>query len=231
MKTIGLIGGTTWESTKEYYQIINEAVQLSAGGYHSAKILLYSVDFQEIRTLSEMDDWDSLAKMFVSIGRKLEAAGAEILLLCANTLHKVYDDVQRQLNIPVLHIADVLAKEVEKTGLKTLGLLGTRITMESDFYISRLKDRFGIETIVPDKAGREIVNTIIFDELAKGIIRHESRQKLIEISEEMIANGAKAVVLGCTELSLILKPSHFDVPVFDTLLIHAASAANFAVKN
>jgi amino-acid racemase len=230
MKTIGLIGGTTWESTKEYYRIINEAVQSEKGGYNSARILLYSVNFQEIRTLSSTGDWAAISKMFVSIGRKLETAGADLLLLCANTLHKVYEEVQEQLNIPVIHIADTLADEVLKTNISTLGLLGTRITMESKFYISRLKEKFNINIIIPEPADRKIINDIIFNELAKGIIKSSSRKKLIIISEALILKGAEGIVLGCTELSLILKPESLENPVFDTLLIHAASAVDFALK-
>jgi len=230
MKIIGLIGGTTWESTKEYYRIINETVHMAKGGDHSAKLLLYSVDFHEIRELSKNNDWNSIADLLISKGKKLENSGAELLLICANTLHKVYDNVQKELRIPIIHIVDVLAKEIKKTGFSKIGLLGTKITMESSFYRSRLKDRFSIETITPEEDEREIISQIIFQELAKGTIMDSSRIKLLSIINKMTEKGAQGIVLGCTELSLILQPSHLNIPVFDTLLIHAASSVNLALE-
>jgi len=225
-----MIGGTSWESTSEYYRIINEAVRLKKRGSHSAKILLYSVDFATIRSLSDNDDWDSIAEMLITIGKKLESAGADLLLLCANTLHKVYDPVQKELKIPVLHIADVLAKEIKKIGFTKVGLLGTRITMESEFYRKRLKERYKIITVVPDVSQRGVVSEIIFGELIRGKILDSSRETLKSISNSLVSHGAQAIVLGCTELPLILQPRDLKVPMFDTLLIHAASAVNFALQ-
>jgi aspartate racemase len=230
MKVIGLIGGTSWESTKEYYKILNETVSRVKGGYHSAQILLYSVDFQEIRDLSESDNWPGLARMLIEIGRKLEAAGADLLLLCANTLHKVYEEVQETLNIPVLHIANALAKEVEEMGLSTIGLLGTKTTMQEEFYRGRLKNKFNLNTLVPELADQQIISDIIFKELTKGKILVGSRQRLINISEKLIAKGAQGIVLGCTELPLLIGASDLNVTIFDTLQIHAVAAVNFALR-
>ena len=218
MKVIGMIGGTSWESTKEYYRILNETVAQVKGGYHSAQILLYSVDFQEIRNLSDIHNWQGLARMLIEIGRKLETAGADLLLLCANTLHKVYDEVQEVLDIPLLHIADALAKEIEKTGLTTIGLLGTKTTMQDEFYRGRLKVKFNLNTVVPDKDDQQIVSDIIFNELTKGKILVESRQELIDISEKTHSQRSSGNCTGLyrvTSTNSIFRPesSCFRYPV------------------
>ena len=226
MKTIGMIGGTTWESTKEYYRIINQLTQQRLGGVHSAKILLYSVDFNFILS----SDWPEKIELLSEKAQLLEKAGADCLLICANTLHKLYDDIQSSVNIPIIHIAEAVGNTIQNKGLNKVGLLGTRPTMEEDFYKKRLKENFRIETVIPDEESRIFIQQVIYKELAKGIFSEESKQKYIDICENLISKGAEGVILGCTEIPLLISQEDFDIPVFDTAFIHAAAAVDFALE-
>jgi len=229
MKIIGLIGGTSWVSTLEYYRIINETVKEKLGGMHSAHLILYSVDFDEF-IIKHKDEWDEIAKSFSSIGKKLEQSGAECLLICANTLHKVADEVQNCINIPLVHIADVTAKKILADDLKKVGLLGTKYTMEEDFYKKRLKEKFNIETIIPDEKERGIIHNIIMDELTNDIIKNSSKQKYIKIINNLISKGAEGIILGCTEIPLLIKKNDVDIPMYNTTEIHAKAAVDFALS-
>jgi len=226
MKTIGMIGGVTWESTKEYYRIINELTQEQLGGVHSANIILYSVDFDFILS----SDWQEKIELLSEKAQLLEKAGADCLIICANTLHKLYNEIQSAVNIPIIHIADAVGSAIHKNGLHKVGLLGTRPTMEEDFYKKRLKDKFDINTIVPDEDSRIFIQKVIYKELAKGILLEESKQRYIEICNNLIANGAEGIILGCTEIPLLISQKDFNIPVFDTAFIHAAAAVDFAFE-
>ncbi len=229
MKTIGLIGGMSWESSAEYYRIINEEVNRRLGGVHSAKVILYSFDFAEIEELQHRGEWEKLTQVIIDAARRLENAGAEVLLICTNTMHKMFDQVQENVKIPMIHIADATAEEIKKKGLKKVGLLGTKFTMEGDFYRKRF-EKHGIETIIPSEDEREVIHRIIYDELVVGIIRDESRKKYLEIIENLKQLGAEGMVLGCTEIPLLIKQEHVDIPVFDTTRIHALKAVDFALQ-
>jgi len=226
MKTIGMIGGTTWESTKEYYRIINQLTQKRLGGVHSAKILLYSLDFDFIFS----SDWPTKIELLSEKAQMLERAGADCLLICANTLHKLFDPIQASIDIPIIHIADAVGKTIQQKGLRNVALLGTRPTMEEDFYTKRLKNNFGIETLIPDEEARIFIQRVIYKELSKGIFLEDSKKKYIEICENLIANGAEGLILGCTEIPLLVSQEDFDIPVFDTAFIHASAAVDFALK-
>ena len=229
MKTIGLIGGMSWESSAEYYRIINEEVNRRLGGVHSAKVILYSFDFAEIEELQHRGEWEKLTQVMIDAARRLENAGAEVLLICTNTMHKMFDQVQENVEVSMIHIADATAEEIMKKGLKKVGLLGTKFTMEGDFYRKRF-ERHGIETVIPSEDEREVIHWIIYDELVVGIIRDESRKKYLEIIENLKQLGAEGVVLGCTEIPLLIKQEHVDIPVFDTTRIHALKAVDFALQ-
>jgi len=229
MKTIGLIGGMSWESTLEYYRIINELVSKRLGGHHSAKIILYSVDFDEVVKLQHQGDWEKLGKMLAEIARRLEACGADLILICTNTMHKVADYVQKAISIPLLSIIDATAEDIKKSGLKKVGLLGTKFTMEDDFYRTGL-ERHGINTVIPDEEDRNTVHRIIFDELCLGVFKESSKEELKKIVEKLKEKGAEGVVLACTELPLILNQDDCDIPLFDTTRIHAEYAVNFALR-
>jgi len=229
MKTIGLIGGMSWESSAEYYRIINEEVNRRLGGVHSAKVILYSFDFAEIEELQHRGEWEKLTQVMIDAARRLENAGAEVLLICTNTMHKMFDQVQENVKVPMIHIADATAGEIMKKGLKKVGLLGTKFTMEGDFYRKRF-EKHGIETIIPSEDEREVIHRIIYDELVVGIIRDESRKKYLEIIENLKQLGAEGMVLGCTEIPLLIKQEHVDIPVFDTTRIHALKAVDFALQ-
>jgi len=229
MKTIGLIGGTSWVSTQEYYKIINETVKQKLGGGHSAHLILYSVDFDEF-ILKNRDDWNKIAKSYSNIGKQLEQAGAECLVICANTLHKVADEVQKNIKIPIIHIADVTAEKILDKGHKKVGLLGTKYTMDEDFYKKRLKDKFNIETIIPDKKDREIVHNIIMDELTNDIIKQSSKKKYIKIINNLVSKAAEGVILGCTEIPLLINEGDVDIPMYNTTEIHANAAVDFALS-
>jgi aspartate racemase len=228
MKTIGLIGGTSWVSTLDYYRIINETVNEKLGKAHSARCILYSVDFEEDIVKNE-HDWDEIAEFYIDTAKKLEYFGADFLLLCANTMHKIADDVQKSINSPILHIADMTGMKIVEKGLKKVGLLGTKYTMGEEFYKQKLKERFDIETIVPEESERKIVHDIIHDELTHEIIKDSSKEKYIKIINNLVSNGAEGVILGCTEIPLLIKQKDLDIPVFDTTTIHAKAAAEYAI--
>jgi len=229
MKTIGLIGGTSWVSTLEYYRIINKTVKEKLGKAHSARCILYSVDFEE-DIIQNNYNWDEITKNFINIAKRLDQAGADFILLCANTLHKIAGDVEKNINIPIVHIADVTGEEIKKEGLKKVGLLGTKYTMKEDFYKKRLKEKFGIETVIPDVEEIKIVHDIIIDELTYEIIKKSSKEKYKKIINHLVSKGAEAVVLGCTEIPLLINESDVDIPVFDTTAIHAKAAVEHAIK-
>lgn len=229
MKTIGLIGGTTWVSTLEYYRIINETIKEKLGGAHSAHCILYSVDFDEF-ILQREGKWDEIASSFIDIAKKLEQSGADFLIICANTMHKIADDVQNSVNIPLIHIVDVTAEKIVERGLKKVGLLGTKYTMEDEFYKQRLKEKFNIEIIIPEAKEREIVHNIIFNELTHEIITQSSKQKYIKIINNLVSNKVEGIILGCTEIPLLIKKDDVDIPIFDTTAIHAKAAVEYALK-
>ncbi len=228
MKTIGLIGGMSWESSVEYYRIINEEVKERLGGLHSAKCVLYSVDFQEIEICQRNGEWEKTAGILTGAARSLEAAGADFILICTNTMHKVANEIQAGIGIPLLHIADITAQQVLANKIKTIGLLGTKYTMEQDFYKSRLESQ-GIRALVPKETDRVIINTVIYDELCRGKIIEESRDQYKRIIEDLIEQGADGIILGCTEIGLLVKPEDSNVPLFDTTRIHAVGAVNYAL--
>lgn len=229
MKTIGLIGGMSWESTVTYYQLINEAVKKELGGFHSAKLLLYSVDFAEIEECQAKGDWDKSAQILAEAAKKLEKAGADYLVICTNTMHKVAPQIQSQIDIPILHIAEATAEELKKHGIKKVALLGTKYTMTQDFYKEKLVEA-GIEVLIPDEKGIEKVNDVIYGELCLGTISDKSRAEFLCIIEELAEKGAEGVILGCTEIGLLVGQKDTKLPVFDTTQIHAAKAAMAAVR-
>ena len=230
MKTIGLIGGMSWESTLPYYRLINEAVRQQRGGLHSARLVLYSVDFHEIEVLQREGRWDEAGAMLAQAARALDAAGAELLVLCTNTMHKVASAIEAATPRPLLHIADPTAEAIRDAGLQRVGLLGTRFTMEQDFYRQRLEQRHGIDVLVPDAADREQVHRIIYDELCRGEVREASRVIYRAVIERLVERGAEAVILGCTEISLLVGTADARVPLFDTTTLHAQRAAALALS-
>jgi len=231
MKTIGLIGGMSWESTAEYYRIINEAVKEKLGGLHSAKIVMYSLDFEEIEQLQTQGRWDEATDSMVDAAKRVEKAGADFVLICTNTMHKMAQEVEASINIPLLHIADVTAEKIVSSGLKKVGLLGSTYTMEEDFYKGRLIDKFGLGVVVPDEADRQTVNNIIFEELCVGKITSSSREQVKTIIQKLIAQGAQGIILGCTELPSLIKQKDCAVPLFDTTAIHAQAAVDYAFRD
>jgi aspartate racemase len=224
MKTLGLIGGMSWESTVPYYRLINQTVKQELGGLHSARLILYSVDFAEIERLQMSGDWDTAGQVLADAARALRAGGAELLVICTNTMHKVADVVEAASGLPVLHIADATANEIRARGLQRVGLLGTRFTMEQDFYRQRLVGH-GLEVLVPDADDRGIVHRVIYDELCLGQVRDESRQQYRRIITGLVARGAQGVILGCTEIGLLVGDDDASVPLFDTAALHARHAA------
>lgn len=231
MKTIGLIGGMSFESTLDYYRIINETMRLKLGKLHSAKCILYSVDFEKIEILQHENKWDELTCIMIDIAKKLKNAGADFIVICTNTMHKMAGDIEEKAQIKVLHIAEATGKEIIKSKIKKVGLLGTSFTMEQDFYKKVLKDNFDIDVIIPSKEEREIIHKIIYDELCKGIINEKSKDHYIKIINSLASNGAEGIVLGCTEIPLLIKQEDIDIPLFDTTTIHSISAAEFALTN
>ena len=228
MKTIGLIGGMSWESTVSYYQLINETIKEKLGGLHSAKILLYSVDFAEIERYQASGDWDKSAGFLSQIAQNLEQAGADFIVICTNTMHKVAPQIQKIISIPILHIAQATADNLLENGIKKVGLLGTKYTMTQEFYKEKLLEA-GLEVVIPDQAGVEEVNRIIYDELCLGQIKESSKQTYLSMIDDLKNAGAEAVILGCTEIGLLVQQEDTDVPLFDTTEIHAQKAAEFAV--
>jgi aspartate racemase len=229
MKTIGLLGGMSWESTASYYRTINRVVGERLGGLHSARIVLYSVEFHEMERLQREGRWAEAGEILADAARRLEHAGAECLVICANTMHKVAPQIEEAVAIPLLHIADVTAQRIRAADMRTVGLLGTRYTMEMDFYRKRLEDRFGLTVRTPGGADREIINRVIFDELCRGVVREESRTDYVRIVEDLVRDGAESIILGCTEISMLLGPGDVHVPLFDTAAIHAEAAATWAL--
>jgi aspartate racemase len=229
MKTIGIIGGMSWESSAEYYRIINEEVKKRLGGYHSAKCILYSVDFDEIEICQRNGQWEKTGEILTDAARNLEAAGSDFIILGTNTMHKVAEKIQSLIRVPFLHIADLTAEQVIHKGINTIGLLGTRYTMEQDFYKSRLEAK-GIKVLIPDETERILVNDIIFKELCLGKIIDRSRAEFKRIMDDLTAKGAEGIILGCTEIGILVKPEDTKVPLFDTTVIHAVGAVDFALK-
>jgi aspartate racemase len=229
MKVIGLIGGMSWESTVPYYRQVNQTIKQQLGGLHSAKVVLVSVDFHEVERLQHAGDWDAAGDMLADAARALEAAGAGFVVLCTNTMHKVAPAIEAAVRIPLFHIADPTAQEIKRAGLRKVGLLGTRFTMEQAFYRDRLREQHGLQVLVPAEADREIVHQIIYEELCLGQINDASRQAYRRIMAELVAQGAQAIILGCTEISLLVTQADASVPLFDTTAIHAHSAALFAL--
>ncbi|MCP4727515.1 MAG: aspartate/glutamate racemase family protein [bacterium] len=230
MKTIGMLGGMSWESSLEYYRIVNEEVKSRLGGFHSAKCLMYSVDFAEIEELQHKDEWKKLTQMMIDSAIMIEKGGADFLVICTNTMHLMAEDVADNINIPLIHIADAAAEEIKKLGLKKVGLLGTKFTMEKEFYKVRLKEKHGIETIIPDESGRQIVHDGVYNEFTQGTISDGTRLKYREVIRNLADNGAEAVVLGCTEIPLFIKADDSPIPLMDTTTIHAVAAVDFALK-
>jgi aspartate racemase len=228
MKTIGLIGGMSWESTVPYYRLINEAIKDRLGGLHSAKIVLYSVDFHDIELLQRTGDWETAGEQLAEAARRLEAAGADFLLICANTMHKVAGAVEKAVSIPLLHVVDPTARAIRAAGLQNVGLLGTRFTMEQAFYIDRLRQH-GLHVITPDQHDRDFVHRSIYEELCVGKFLDASRDEYRRVIGELAAQGAQAIILGCTEIALLVKPEDSPLPMFDTTSIHANAAVDYAL--
>jgi aspartate racemase len=230
MKTIGLIGGMSWESSLEYYRIINEEVKRKLGGLHSAKILMYSVDFEEIEKVQHQGNWDEATKLMTEAAQRLEKGGADFVVICSNTMHKMSGEIQKNIGVPLLHIGDATAEKIKEASFKKVGLLGTRFTMEEDFYKGRLTGRYGLEVVIPDEKGRQIVHDIIYKELCLGLIKPSSKDQFCEIIQNLVRDGAEGIILGCTEIPLLIKQEDVKVPLFDTTRIHAESAAEYALK-
>ena len=229
MKTIGLIGGMSWESTVPYYRLINETIKERLGGLHSAKVILYSVDFHEVEQLQRVGDWETAGMLLANAARSLEAVGADFLVLCTNTMHKVAPSIETAVAIPLFHIADPTATEVKRAGHATVGLLGTRFTMEEPFYRDRLRERHGLRVIVPNAEERDSIHRIIYDELCLGVVLPESRREFQRVIAALASQGAEAIILGCTEISLLVSQQDTKFPLFDTTAIHARAAAEEAL--
>ena len=230
LKTIGLIGGMSWESSMTYYKVINETVKNKLGGLHSAKCIMYSVDFYDIEKCQADGNWEKSGEILGEAAYNLEKAGADFIVICTNTMHKVINQIKERISIPVLHIAEMTAEKILEKKMKNIALLGTKYTMEQDFYKSKLIEK-GINVIIPDKNDIEIINKVIYDELCLGIINPESKTKYLEIVKTLKQKGAEGIILGCTEIGLLIKSEDTDVPLFDTALIHAEQAAIYSIKD
>ncbi|MDO7484809.1 aspartate/glutamate racemase family protein [Peribacillus sp. NPDC096448] len=229
MKTIGLIGGMSWESSLEYYRIINEEVKAKLGGLHSAKCILYSVDFEEIERYQAEGDWESSGKLLGDAALSLEKAGAEMIVICTNTMHKVIGYIEEKVSLPILHIADSTAKQIQKSKISTVGLLGTKYTMEQDFYRTRIESN-GIKVLLPNDEDRKVINKVIYEELCLGEIQQSSRDHYKKVIKGLVDDGAEGIILGCTEIGLLVKPEDSEVPLFDTAVIHAIESVNMAME-
>lgn len=229
MKTIGLIGGLTWLSTLDYYRLLNEMVNQRLGGVEAGQIIVYSVNFGEIKVLTEAGQWDEIARRISGVAKKLEQAGADCILIGANTMHKIADEVQAAVTIPVIHIAEEVANSIKEKGLSRVALLGTKYTMQLDFYKNKLAAK-GISTIIPNEAEIEVINTAIYSEMGKGIFTSATKAKLLEIIQRLISEGAEGIILGCTEIPILIKQEDCTVPVFDTTRIHSQAAVRFALN-
>jgi aspartate racemase len=229
MKTIGMIGGMSWESSIEYYRLTNQAVRERLGGVHSAKSVMVSVDFGEIEALQVSGRWDEATRMMVQAALQVERGGADFLIICTNTMHRMADQVNRAISIPLLHIADATAEQVLARGFQRVGLLGTRYTMEGDFYKGRLESKYGLVVLTPEQTGRELVHRIIYEELVVGAIKPESKRAYLEVIQKLAERGAQGVILGCTEIGLLVKEADSPLPLFDTTAIHALAAVEYAL--
>ncbi len=230
MKTIGLLGGMSWESSLEYYRIINERVQERLGGLHSAKSLMFSFDFAEIEALQHQGQWAEATTLMCQAAQQLERGGADFVVICTNTMHKMADDVQAAITIPLLHIADATAAAIQAQGLRRVGLLGTNFTMTEDFYKGRLEQRHGLDVLVPEAAGRQMVHDVIYAELCLGITKADSRVQYRRIMEKLAERGAEGIIFGCTEIGLLVDETDSPVPVFDTTRIHAETTVSYALE-
>lgn len=224
MKTIGLIGGMSWESTQSYYQLLNQGIKNKLGGLHSAKIVLVSLDFAEISMLQQQQDWPQMAEILIKAAKQVEAAGADYLLICTNTMHKLAEQVQAAVAIPLLHIADAVGENLIQHNFKKVALLGTQFTMEQDFYKQRLADKCAIDVLIPDAQGRETVHRVIYDELCKGVIKEESKAEYLTIIDNLTQQGAEAIILGCTEIALLVQQADTSIPLLDSTALHCAMA-------
>jgi aspartate racemase len=231
MKSIGLIGGMSWESSIEYYRIINQSVREKLGGLHSAKSVMVSVDFAEIETLQHQGRWDEAARLMIAAAQSVENGGADFVVICTNTMHKLADDVQKHIHIPVYHIADATAQRIQAQGLHKVGLLGTRFTMEESFYKDRLIEKHGLEVVIPSPQERDVVHRVIYDELCLGQVRPASKEQYTHIMDGLVAHGAEGIILGCTEISLLIGQEDSRVPLFDTTRIHAVGAVEYALAS
>jgi aspartate racemase len=231
VKTIGMLGGMSWESTALYYQLINEGIKARLGGLHSAKIAMVSVNFQQIESLQHRGDWAGASELLCTAARQVEAAGADGLLICTNTMHKVAPAIEASINVPLLHLADATARQIKARKMNAVGLLGTAFTMQQDFYKRRLTDNHNLDVIVPDDTDIEIVHRIIYDELCKGIVQQESREQYLRIIKDLQERGAEGVIEGCTEIVMLVQQQHTDVPLFDTTAIHAQAAVDWALED
>ena len=229
MKTIGLIGGMSWESTVTYYEVVNEVVKERLGGLNSAKVLLYSVNFEEIEKRQASGNWDECAEILGTAAQNLEKAGADFIIICTNTMHKVAPQMQEMIHIPIIHIAEATADELKKKEIKKVALLGTKYTMTQDFYRGKLVEA-GLEVLIPDEAGVAMINDVIFNELCLGVLKEESKAAFVKEIEKLASQGAEGVILGCTEIGLLIKQADVKIPVFDTTLIHATKAAEMALE-
>lgn len=230
MKTIGMIGGMSWESSLEYYRIMNQAVKEKLGGFHSAQCILYSVDFDDVEKLQHQGDWESLTRLMIEAAQRVKKAGAGFLVICTNTMHKMADEVQGAIQIPLLHIADVTAEAVKANGQSRVGLLGTKFTMEQDFYKGRLKEIHGIDVLIPEDKERQVIHDILYNELCLGEIKELSREKFQSIIQNLVKRGAQGVILGCTEIPLIVRQEDYEIPLYDTTALHAKAAVDFALQ-
>jgi aspartate racemase len=228
MKTLGLIGGTSWASTIDYYRYINEGINEKSGGIDFARCIIYSFNFSEIKRLADAGSWDAILQMVTNASKHLVSSGAEAIILCANTMHYIADRLEKNINVPLIHITKETAKQIKKRNLKTVALLGTRFTMEFDFFKLKLAEQ-NIKTIVPDKADRDYIHSSIFDELGKNIIKPETKKRYIEMIDKLISSGAEGVILGCTEIPLLIKQEDLNIPAFDTTRIHSDAAVRFAM--
>ena len=231
MKTIGLLGGMSWESTAIYYRVLNEGIKSALGGFHSARIAMVSVDFDEIEKLQQAGDWEQMAQLLAAAAKSVETAGADFLLICTNTMHKVSPQIEQAISIPLLHIADATAEQLLRDQITCVGLLGTQFTMEQDFYKRRLSEKFGIEVVIPDAKDRKLVHEVIYDELCMGKIEDSSRSSYVKIIHKLKQQGAEAVILGCTEIALLVQQAHTPVPLYDTTEIHAQQAIRYALAD
>jgi len=227
---MGMIGGMSWESSLEYYRIVNEAIKKKLGGFHSAKCILYSVDFEEVEKLQHQGDWDELTRLMMDAAQRLERAGADFVIICTNTMHKMAEEVQGAIRIPLLHIVDITAEAIIGNGQTRVGLLGTKFTMEQDFYKDRLRDKHGLDVLIPSADERQAVHDILYSELCLGEIKELSKEKFKSVIQNLVDRGAQGVILGCTEIPLIVSQDDYEIPVYDTTALHAQAAVDFALQ-